>query len=101
MRYVHTENDPIRAAAETVASRRLVVLSGQRTTPQRAHNVTAVQPASLLKVPAAKPAGFDDGRYSSNTKLGNYRVFRHRSGTNREAPPATKRTGKVRFVAAE
>jgi hypothetical protein len=31
MRYVHTEDDPVRAAAETVASRRLVVLSGQRT----------------------------------------------------------------------
>ena len=28
MRYVHTEDEPVRAAAETVASRRLVVLSG-------------------------------------------------------------------------
>jgi integrase len=36
MRYVHTEDDPVRAAAETVASRRLVVLSGQRTTSQLA-----------------------------------------------------------------
>jgi integrase len=34
MRYVHTEDDPVRAAAETVASRRLVVLSGPRTGPQ-------------------------------------------------------------------
>lgn len=32
MRYVHTEDDPVRAAAETVASRRRFVLSGQQPT---------------------------------------------------------------------
>jgi integrase len=90
MRYVHTEDEPVRAAAETVASRRLVVLSGQLTSPQPAPDVMVVQPARLLKAPVAKPAGFDDGRYSSNTKLGNYRPFRHRSGTNRAAPPGAK-----------
>ena len=100
MRYVHTEDDRVRAAAETVASRRLVVLSGQRTSPQPAHNVMVVQPAKL-KAPVAKPAGFDDGQYSSKTKLGNYRPFRHRSGANRATPPGTKRTGKARLVAAE
>ena len=91
MRYVHIEDDPVRAAAETVASRRLVVLSGRRTAPQPAHNVTAVQPAKLLKEPVA----------SSNTKLGNYRPFRHCSGASRAAPLGTKRTGKARLVAAE
>ena len=96
MRYVHTEDDPVRAAAETVASRRLLVLSGQRTTPQLAPKVTAMQAAKLSKGPVAKPAGFDDGRYSSNTTLGNYRPFRYRSGTNRAVPPGTKRTGKAR-----
>lgn len=101
MRYVHTEDDPVRAAAETVASRRLVVLSGPRTGPQPAPNVVMVQPAKLLKAPDAKPAGFDDGQYSSTTKLGNYRPFRHRSGANRASPPGTKRTGKARLVAAE
>lgn len=101
MRYVHTEDDPVRAAAETVASRRLVVLSGQRTGPQSAQNAMTVQSAMLLNEPRAKPAGFDDGRYSSNTKLGNYRPFRHRSGPNRTAPPGTKRTGKARLLAAE
>ncbi|MGQ0582211.1 MAG: tyrosine-type recombinase/integrase [Reyranella sp.] len=101
MRYVHTEDDPVRAAAETVASRRLVVLSGQRTSAQPAHKVMVVEPAKLLKVPVAKPSGFDDGQYSSTTKLGNYRPFRHRSGENRAAPPGTKRTGKARLVAAE
>jgi hypothetical protein len=49
MRYVHTEDDPVRAAAETVASRRRLVLSGQRTTPQPMNIVTTVQPAKLLK----------------------------------------------------
>jgi integrase len=101
MRYVHTEDEPVRAAAETVASRRLVVLSGQRTSPQPAHKVIVVQPTKLLKAPFAEPAGFDDGRYSAKTKLGNYRPFRHRSGTNRATPPGTKRAGNARLVAAE
>jgi integrase len=101
MRYVHTEDGPVRAAAETVASRRLVVLSGQRTSPQPTHNVMVVQSAKPLKAPVARPAGFDDGQYSSTTKLGNYRPFRHRSGANRATPPGIKRTGKVRLVAAE
>src|SRR5882757_4575357 len=82
-------------AAETVASRRLLVLSGQRTTPQLAPKVTAMQAAKLSKGPVAKPAGFDDGRYSSNATLGNYRPFRYRSGTNRAVPPGTKRTRKA------
>jgi integrase len=102
MRYVHTEDDPVRAAAETVASRRRFVLSGQRATSQPADSMAATaQPTNLLKAPAARPAGFDDGRYSSNTKLGNYRPFRHRSGANRAAPPGTKRTGKAPLIAAE
>ncbi|MPZ38330.1 MAG: tyrosine-type recombinase/integrase [Rhizobiales bacterium] len=101
MRYVHTEDDPVRAAAETVASRRRVVLSGQRTTPQPADNLATAQFTAPLKAPVAKPAGFDDGRYRSNTKLGNYRPFRHRSGANRAAPPGTKHNGKARLVAAE
>jgi hypothetical protein len=54
-----------------------------------------------LEASAARPAGFDDGRYSSNTKLRNYRPFRHRSGANRAVPPGTTWTGKARSVAAE
>lgn len=34
-----------------------------------------------------KPLGFNDGNYRSQTKLGNYRPFRHRSGPNRAVPP--------------
>jgi hypothetical protein len=63
--------------------------------------VMVVQSAKPLKAPVARPAGFDDGQYSSTTKLGNYRPFRHRSGANRATPPGIKRTGKVRLVAAE
>ncbi|SEO22967.1 Site-specific recombinase XerD [Rhodospirillales bacterium URHD0017] len=54
MRYVHTEDDPVRAAAETVASRRLVVLSGQRPTPQLADNASAIRPAEMLKKPVGQ-----------------------------------------------
>jgi integrase len=100
MRYVHIEDDPVRAAAETVASRRFVVLSGRRTVPRPAHQSDGGK-AKLLNGPVVKPASFDDGHYNSKTKLGNYRPFRHRSGANRATPPGTKRTGKARMVAAE
>ncbi len=57
MRYVHTEDDRVRAAAETVASRRRFVLSGQRPTSQSTDNMTTTgQPTNLLKAPAATPA---------------------------------------------
>jgi integrase len=102
MRYVHTEDDRVRAAAETVASRRRLVLSGQRATSQSADSLGATaQPTNLLKVPAAEPVGFDNRRYSSNTKLGNSLPFRHRPGVNRAAPFGTKRTGKAPVTAAE
>jgi integrase len=101
MRYVHTEDDPVRAAAETVASRRRVVLSGQRANIKPANNATTTeQSTSSLDVPVAMPAGFDDGRYASTTKLGTYRPFRHRSGANRAVPPGT-RNGKAKFIAGE
>jgi len=101
MRYVHTEDDSVRAAAETVASRRRSLLSGQRSAPQLADNVTPARPTDPLKEPVARPADFEDGRDRSNTKLGNYRPFRHRSGPNRAVPPETKLTGKARLVTAE
>jgi integrase len=49
MRYVHTEDEPVRAAAETVASRRLAVLSARRSAPQSAHGAPTVQPAMHSK----------------------------------------------------
>lgn len=45
MRYVHTEDDAVRAAAEAVASRRRVVISGQRAGPQPMHTLTPIQPS--------------------------------------------------------
>ena len=68
MRYVHTEDDRFGLPPRLSRRADAVVLSGQRTSPQPAHNMTAVKPAKL-KAPVAKPTGFDDGRYSSNTKL--------------------------------
>jgi hypothetical protein len=101
MRYVHTEDDPVWAAAETVASRRRVVLSGQRANIKPANNTTtAEQSTSSLEVRVAMPAGFDDGRYASTTKLGTYRPFRHRSGADRSVPPGTP-NGKAKFIAGE
>jgi hypothetical protein len=104
MRYVHTEDDQVRAAAEIVASRRRLVLSDQRPNSQPAYKMTAtIKPTNLLKAPAAKPPGLDEGRYGANTKLGNYRPFRHRSGENRRASPGSKHTGtgKTPSVAAD
>jgi len=100
MRYVHAEDDPVRAAAETVASRRRIMVSGQHSTSQSADNMIARGKSSnLIEPPATKPAGIEDELH--NSKLGNYRPFRHRSGSNRAAPPGTKRAGKTLLVATE
>ena len=55
MRYVHTEDEPVRAAAETVASRRLTLLSGRRSAPQSAHCAPTVQPAIHSKEAVTTP----------------------------------------------
>ena len=101
MKYVHTEDDPDRAAAEAVNQRRQALLGGQPANP-----APALMPAPIGEVPSVapeidavepvltatgKPLGYDDGQYTSRTKLGNYRPFRHRSGENRAVPPGTKR----------
>jgi integrase len=100
MRYVHTEDDPVKAAADAVALRRQALVGGVMPAP-------APEPALILAPPSVapdenatpkvasgeKPLGFDDCNYASRTKLGNYRPFRHRGGTNRAVPPGTKRAG--------
>ena len=102
MRYVHAEDEAVRVAAETVASRRRVVLFGQLPTPKPVNSATMTeQPTNLLDMPVAMPAGFEDRRYGSKTKLGNYCPFRHRSGANRAVPPRAKRTGKAPLIAPE
>jgi integrase len=100
MRYVHTEDDPIRAAAEAVAKRRQTLIGGAPAVPASipiaepiaTPPTIAPEPAEALTGPAdQKPHGLGDGKYSSSTKLGNYRPFRHRSGQNRPVPPGTRR----------
>jgi hypothetical protein len=101
MKYVHTEDDPVRAAAETVNQRRQALLGGYPASPPPiqtpapvvdvpsvAPEVEAIEPVLTA---AGKPLGYEDGQYASRIKLGNYRPFRHRSGENRNVPPGTKR----------
>lgn len=99
MRYVHTEDDPVRAAAEAVTQRRLSLVGGVQP-PQPAPVVALAEPPVVAPVvePAdpvlgadGKPLGFEDGAYTSRTRVGNYRPFRHRGGENRTVPPGTKR----------
>jgi integrase len=51
MRYVHTEDDPVRAAAETVASRRKAILKSATRT-----GGTAIELNSTTSAPASAPA---------------------------------------------
>jgi hypothetical protein len=76
MRYVHAEDDPVRAAAEKVASMRRDTISSQVPV------TTTVVPPSV--VPTA-------GGKKTRTSQGNYRPYRHRKNQVRAAPPGTKR----------
>lgn len=100
MRYVHTEDDPIRAAAEAVTQRRQSLVGGAVLPPPAppAPTPAAAQlpiAPETLHEPSARPLGFEDGNYTSRTKLGNYRPFRHRKGDNRAAPVGTKHAGAM------
>ena len=78
MRYVHTEDDPVRAAAELVASRRKTVVGNRPIAP-------ADVPEPVADGSGATPA---------------YRAFRHRKGQNRPIPPGSKRTTSTASEAA-
>lgn len=98
MRYVHAEDDPIRAAAEAVSARRRSLVGGVAPPPPPTPEPSPAPP-QLLPERAAQalsdpPIGLMDGAYTSRTKLGNYRPYRKRSGPNRAAPPKTEQTGK-------
>jgi integrase len=69
MRYVHTEDDPVRAAAELVANRRKAVVEGRPTASNDA-------PEPVVGTSGAIPP---------------YQPFRHHSGKNRAIPPGSKR----------
>jgi len=97
MRYVHAEDDPIRAAAEAVSARRRSLIGGAGSPPLP----TELPPAPLQLLPergpqtaSGPPHGVADGAYTSRTKLGNYRPYRKRSGPNRAAPPKAEQAGK-------
>ncbi len=77
MRYVHTEDDPIHAAAETVAARRNRVVSGE--------TVADNAPASAEAVGGSLPGR--KARSGSKTALGGYRPYRGRKDESRAAPP--------------
>jgi hypothetical protein len=93
MRYVHTEDDPVRAAADAVAFRRQGLIGGvvaAAATTSAPTPIIALETVPELTAEPGKPLGFDDGNYRSRTKLGNYRPFRHRRGPNRAVPLGTK-----------
>jgi integrase len=69
MRYVHTEDDPIRAAAELVANRRKAVVDNH--------------PIAQNDIP--EPIADTSGTTPT------YQAFRHRKGKNRSTPPGSKR----------
>lgn len=90
MRYVHTEDDPIRAAANRVANRRKELIA-----PEEAK--TEPEDCAPVEAPDKNPVAVGE----TATAVGNYRPFRHRSGTNREIPPGSKRDRKsVQLVGA-
>lgn len=98
MRYVHAEDDPVKAAADAVASRRLAIVRGTKpanhaevSKPNTIPSPSTCEPVNAATPPGVKPLGLDDRNYDSRTKLGNYRPFRHRGGLNRAVPPGTKR----------
>jgi len=99
MRYVHTEDDPIRAAAETVAQRRQILIGGAPPSaaipiPEPVIASPAITPEpteALTQAADQKPLGLVDGKYSSRTKLGNYRPFRHRSGGEPDGASRSRR----------
>jgi len=104
MRYVHTEDDPVRAAADVVAFRRQGLIGGTvaaAATTSAPAPIIAPETVPELTAEADKPLGFDDGNYRSRTKLGNYRPFRHRRGPNRAVPIGTKRNANEAKEAAD
>jgi hypothetical protein len=104
MRYVHTEDDPVRLAAEAVASRRQGLIGGAAAaTAVTSVRVPIIAPDTETESRAEgdKPPRFEDGNYKSRTKVENYRPFRHRGGSNRPVPPGTKRAAQEPKQAAD
>ncbi len=88
MRYVHTEDDPIREAAETVASLRRKVIQGATSTSDGnlAERLLAA-PATAAAATAPRAIKTIVNRREASTGGGNYLPYRNRKGENRPAPP--------------
>jgi integrase len=93
MRYVHSQDDPIREAADVVALRRKSVIAAVpivEATAAAGPKQAVVGDALMAQAQErTRPSGYNDCKYTSRTKLGNYRPFRHRKGENRAVPPGT------------
>jgi integrase len=81
MTYVHTEDDPVRAAAEKVANLRRNTIDSQA-------------PAT----PPVTASAIESGE-QTRTSQGNYRPYRHRKHQMRDVPPGTKRAAKPKALA--
>ncbi|HEY5239261.1 MAG TPA: site-specific integrase [Rhizomicrobium sp.] len=86
MRYVHTEDEPVRAAAETIANRRLRLTSASID-----HHSPGEPPIRLSATTSAVPEAKVSSCAASRSAVGSYRPFRHRKGENRNLPPGSKR----------
>ena len=81
MRYVHTEDDPVRAAAETVASRRKTILQGATWS-----GGTATELNSTASAPASAPV-IDYGCQASHANFADHRPSSRRSRANGATAP--------------
>lgn len=95
VRYVHNEEDPVRMAADAVAARRRIVVGAEAPVAEEPSTEVEIEVGAALETadvaePASPPPGLEDGKYSSRTKVGNYRPFRHRNGANRATPPGAR-----------
>ena len=87
MAYVHAEDDPVRAAAEKVATLRRGAIDSQAQ-------------AAPIPAPTASAPAIADGE-KTRTSQGNYRPYRHRKSPTRAVPPGTKRAGSPPTKAPE
>lgn len=93
MRYVHTEDDSVKAAADVVANRRKATVERMQS-----RQLEQGKDCPPHEHEAGSPVIGKDGRYQSRTAVGAYRPFRHRSEENREMPPGSKRATTVRVL---
>ncbi len=82
MRYVHTEDDPVRNAADLVAARRKGLLEEGRTAMTRPSEPVR----TVIEIPVSTTNA------GSRTAVGAYRPFRHRRTGERSVPPGTARS---------